>query len=60
MKKKIWGFVNVDFLCILVAWINFVMMMYKHHVDDLNGIVCYGFMAVFMLLLSIRTKPTKK
>lgn len=60
MEKKILGFINVDFLCILVAWINFVMMMYKHHVDDLNGIVCYGFMAVFMLLLSIRTKPTKK
>lgn len=60
MKKKIWGSINVDFLCLLMAWINFVLMMYKHHVNDLNGIVCYGFMAVFMILLSIRTKQPYK
>ena len=58
--KKLFGFKNAHFLCGLFALINFVIMIFKHHANDLNGIVFYGFMSVFMLLLSIWSKLSKK
>ena len=58
--KKIFGLKNAHFLCALFALINFVIMIVKYHANDLNGIVLYGFMSVFMILLCILTKVSKK
>ncbi len=57
--KKIWNNRTLSNLCLIFAWTDFVWMLYYYHIDYLKGTILNGFMAVFMLLLSNRTKRSK-
>ena len=57
--KKFLNKININFLCLICAWINLVMMIFKHNADDLKGIVFYGFMSVIMTLTGLFVKQNK-
>lgn len=60
MKKNFLSGIYVPFLCILMALVNLIWLIYKHYTGTLEEIVFYGFMAVLMVLFSIWAKITKE